>query len=126
MLVTAVSNQTSLLKDLPAKYDQVREIAKKINLPKGGIVTKGGLALALVQTGVIALGGLIANQLNTASVPEVYGPSIPISVTPQAYSANKTRYRRKRQCGRHSYRDRSTNRCVRYSNSSRRRGSYYR
>ncbi len=86
MLVT--SNQTnSLLKDLPHKYDAVRSALGKVQLPKSGVVTKGGLALALVQTGVIAIGGMIANQLNTASVPEVYVPPL----LPPAYKQNKAR-----------------------------------
>ncbi len=118
MLVTAVSNSTSLLKDLPAKYDVIKDIAKKVNLPKGGLVTKGGIALALVQTGVIAIGGMIANQLNTGSVPEVYAPVPPIlRLTPKTRSSNQAYYRRRRKCGRHSYYSNRSGRCIRRSRS---------
>ncbi len=89
MTIVVSTNQTSLLKDLPAKYDKVRSALGKVNLPKGGIVTKGSIALALVQTGVIALAGLIANQLNTASVPEVY--ETPAFQRPAPSSSYKTR-----------------------------------
>ncbi len=87
-IVVPLTNQTSLLKDLPAKYDIIKDVANKvITANKGKIVTKGGLALGLVQIGVIGLGSLIANQLNTASVPEVYeNPKLP-----PAYKPNQTR-----------------------------------